>query len=90
MGWHLLCPRVTTICWDFVELWCCKLISMLELRFCSEFGYWHKKFGWLYGPCSIGSSGSTVFRMRIIALYSGGKRMEYISISEDILEDEFR
>ena len=41
-------------------------------------------------PCIIGSSGSTVFRMKIIALYSGGKRMEYIFISEDILEDEFR
>ena len=41
-------------------------------------------------PCSIGSSGSTVFIIRIIALYSGGKRMEYISISEYIFEDEFR
>ena len=62
---------------------------MLELRFCSEFGYWHQNLVGCNEPCIIGSSGSIVFRMRIFALYSGGKRMEHNFISEDILEVEF-
>ena len=45
---------------------------MLELRFCSEFGYWHLNLVDCNEPCIIGSSGSIVFIMRIFALYSGG------------------